>query len=432
MIQITYPEKLQGLFQPYRYKVLHGGRGGGKSHTIGRVLLAKGAIEKMRILCTREIQKSLKESVLRLLTDLIESMELTEFYTVHATGISGANGTEFLFSGLQDHTISSIKSYEGIDIVWVEEAQTVTKHSLEILEPTIREPGSELWFSFNATLEEDEVYQRFIVNPPSDAWVCKINWQDNPWFPDVLRNAMERMREQDHDSYMHIYGGECRSARGLMFKREWFQYYDTRPASLNIYMASDYAVTPDAGDYTEHGVFGMDSNGDLYALDWWSGQTSPEIWVEAWAMLVKQWKPQRAFEEKGTILRAQDGAINRAMRERNAWVSRVPLASASHKAHRALGFAHRASGKSVWLPKGKPWAMRLLNQLCAFHGNGGQVDDMVDVCSLIGRGLDSIWNAMPPAESKRKIVEETFSYEWHQAQILKQAQDAEQPLEYFR
>ena len=144
----------------------------------------------------------------------------------------------------------------------------------------------------------------------------------------------------------------------------------------------------------------MCPEGNLYVLDWWSGQTDPATWIDAWLALVKQYRPDRAFEEKGVILRAVDGAINKRMRETGVYVIREGLPSASNKGARAMGFQARASAGAVYLPNrapnGAPWPTRLLNQLCAFHGQGGQVDDMVDVCSLAARGLDSMWNAVEP------------------------------------
>lgn len=218
--QIEFPEKLSRLFEPARYKVLYGGRGGMKSHAIARALLILGIQRPLRILCARELQKSIKDSVHRLLKDLIESLGLSSFYHVQLASITGANGTEFFFEGLR-HNVSQIKSYEGADICWVEEAATVSKSSWDYLIPTIRKEGSEIWISFNPELEEDETYQRFVVNPPVGAVVIKTSWADNRWLTDVLRLEMAACRERSEADYQVIWEGHCRQAvEGAIYANE--------------------------------------------------------------------------------------------------------------------------------------------------------------------------------------------------------------------
>lgn len=147
-----FPDWADFLFQPMRYKVAFGGRGSGKSWAFARALLVQGAQQPLRILCSREVQKSIKESVKRLLDDQIQDMGLGGFYQSLETEIRGANGTLIAFAGLASHTVESVKSYEGFDRVWLEEAQTISKKSLDILTPTIRKPGSEIWITFNLSL----------------------------------------------------------------------------------------------------------------------------------------------------------------------------------------------------------------------------------------------------------------------------------------
>jgi phage terminase large subunit len=215
-----FPEKLEFLFEPSRYKVLYGGRGGAKSWGIARTLLILGRAKPLRILCTREIQKSIADSVHKLLKDQIQELGLAGFYTVQETKILGANGTEFIFAGLKSN-INSIKSYEGCDKVWVEEAQTVSKASWDVLIPTIRKPGSEIWVSFNPSLETDETYRRFVLNKRDDAAVVKINWSDNPFFPEVLRKEKDHLKEKDPDSYENIWEGMCKQVvEGAVYKNE--------------------------------------------------------------------------------------------------------------------------------------------------------------------------------------------------------------------
>ncbi len=363
------------------------------------MLVTRGILQPTRWLCCRETQKSIKESSHRLLADQIQTLNLGYYYDVQRDAIKGQPGTsaansEFAFAGLKEHTADSIKSYEGFDGAWIEEAHSVSERSATVLVPTIRKPGSELWWTYNPDQDADYVHQLAGLDDP-DTLVIDINWRDNPWFPEELNKERLKLQRINVDLYSHVWEGACRSLAGLMFKRDWFQFYDVLPSRLNLYIASDYAVTPDGGDWTEHGVWGLSSQGDLYAVDWWYGQTDPAEWIDAWIALVSLHRPLAAFEEKGVILRAVDSAITKRMRETQTFVNRVPLASAGSKAERALGFAARASAGTVYLPR-LPWAVRLLNLLCAFNGEEGRQDDGVDVCSLIGRGLDTMANAAVP------------------------------------
>jgi phage terminase large subunit len=215
-----FPHKLSVLFEKSRYKVLYGGRGGAKSWGIARALLILGAKSELRILCAREFQTSIKDSVHKLLCDQIESLGLLGFYEITQTSIRGKNGTEFSFVGLKNN-VGNVKSYEGVDICWVEEAQTTSRLSWNVLIPTIRKEGSEIWISFNPELETDETFQRFVVNPPEDAKIVKINWSDNPWFPETLRMEKDALRIRDNNAYLNVWEGLCRrTVDGAIFAKE--------------------------------------------------------------------------------------------------------------------------------------------------------------------------------------------------------------------
>jgi phage terminase large subunit len=171
------------------------------------------AQKPLRVLCTREVQKSIQQSVHQLLRDQIEALGLAGFYEVLATEIRGKNSSLFFFAGLSDQTAESLKSFEGVNICWCEEAQAITKRSWDILIPTIRAPGSSIWISFNPQLESDETYQRFVVNPPPDCISIEINHSDNAKFPAVLEK--ERIHAQSTmppDIYNHIWEGRCKPA----------------------------------------------------------------------------------------------------------------------------------------------------------------------------------------------------------------------------
>lgn len=208
-VHCQIPEALSFLFQPSRYKVAYGGRGGSKSWGFARALLIQAFEKPLRILCAREFQSSIRDSVHRLLADQIRAMGMEDFYVVQQANIVGKNGSEFTFDGLR-HNVNKIKSAEGLDIVWVEEAQTVSRSSWETLIPTVRKDGSEIWVSFNPELDTDETYVRFVKHPPPNGIVKKLTWRDNPWFNDVMRQEMELLKARDEDAYLTVWEGNCR------------------------------------------------------------------------------------------------------------------------------------------------------------------------------------------------------------------------------
>lgn len=217
-----FPAKAQVLFNPpkTRYRVLYGGRGGAKSWAVARALLIKAAKTPLRILCAREFQTSIRDSVHKLLCDQIVALEMTSFFEITQNALRGKNGSEFAFVGLKNN-IANVKSYEGIDICWVEEAQTVSRNSWNILIPTIRKESSEIWITFNPELETDETYQRFVAKPPADAVVQKINWSDNPWFPETLRSEKDSLKARDQEAYNQVWEGLCRqTVDGAIFGAE--------------------------------------------------------------------------------------------------------------------------------------------------------------------------------------------------------------------
>jgi phage terminase large subunit len=218
---ISLPLWAEFLDIPKRYKVAWGGRGSGKSWAFAMMLLIQGARSPQRILCAREIQKSLKDSVHQLLTDQIHNMGLTDFYEITESEIRGKNGTLILFAGLKNNSVATIKSFEGVTRCWVEEAQTVSKRSWDVLIPTIRAPDSEIWVTFNPELETDETYQRFVINPPENCLSLKVNWNQNPWFPDTLREEKDSLKMRDPEAYNVVWEGLCRqTVDGAVFARE--------------------------------------------------------------------------------------------------------------------------------------------------------------------------------------------------------------------
>jgi len=436
VIDIRLPSKLKplaGIWQQpsIRHAAIYGGRGSAKSHTVATVWLLRGMEHRERVLCFREVQKSIRDSVHRLLADKIDAYGLRDFYEVTRDEIRGANGTLFLFAGLRDHTADSIKSFEGLTGAWGEEAHAITEDSALKLIPTVRgNDNPKIIWTWNPEDEKDYVHSRFVVRGDPTALVIKVNWRDNPWFSPALESERQHLKGINEDLYRHVWEGECRSAAGLLFKRHWFKWYDKAPERLNRYLASDYAVSEGEGDHTEHGIFGLDERGDLWITDWWYGQTDPETWIDAAFAMIRRHRPLAWFEEKGVILRAVDAAITKRMRERQTFVARNPIASAGNKAERALGFAARASAGTVWLPKGQPWAERLVNQLCAFNGEDGRQDDGVDVCSLLARGLDSTFNARP--EPTKIAKPQPGTMDWFDYLDRQKSGDAARAASYYK
>jgi phage terminase large subunit len=218
---LSIPEKLEGLLTPQRYKVMWGGRGSAKSWTTAAALVHKATMNPLRILCARETQKSIQESVHRLIKDTIDRLGVSHLFEVQEARILGVNGSDFAFAGIKQQSIANLKSFEGVDICWVEEAQVVTKRSWDVLIPTIRKPGSEIWITFNPELDTDETYTRFVVDPPDNAWVQRINWNDNPWFNKEMDDERLLMSRRDPIGYRTVWEGECRPAvEGAIYARE--------------------------------------------------------------------------------------------------------------------------------------------------------------------------------------------------------------------
>ena len=206
-VNAEIPEVFAYLFAPSRYKVAKGGRGSAKSWSYADALLLTGMETRLRVLCAREIMNSLKESVHRLLSDRIKALGLQDFYNVTERAITGINETNFIFAGLF-RNVNQIKSLEGIDRAWVEEAESVSKESWDLLIPTIRKPGSEIWVTYNPQFEDDDTHQRFAVNPPDGAVVRHVNYDDNPYFPEVLRAEMEQDKARDKAKYETVWLGQ--------------------------------------------------------------------------------------------------------------------------------------------------------------------------------------------------------------------------------
>ena len=245
-MDIEIPEKLTELFTTEkRYIVLYGGRGSAKSWTVADFLLAKGREKKRRILCAREVQNSIRDSVHKLLSDKIEQHKMNNFYEITKDRITGKNGTEFIFKGLFRND-QDIKSTEGIDLCWIEEAHSVSRKSLETLTPTIRKEKSQIIFTYNPTNEDDPVHVDYTLANRDDVLKIEINYSDNPWFPDVLKSEMEYDRGNDPDKYAHKWLGKCvmHSDAQIYYGKWKIEDFET-PKDSQFYFGADWGFSQD-------------------------------------------------------------------------------------------------------------------------------------------------------------------------------------------
>jgi len=247
-LQIKTPKWALSLLEPARYKGAWGGRGSGKSHFFAEMMIESHILDqKRRSVCVREIQKSLNQSVKRLLEMKIQDMNAGAYFEVQDAVIKSKKGDGMIiFQGMQNHTADSIKSLEGYDCAWVEEAQSLSQVSLDLLRPTIRKPGSELHFTWNPRQSNDPV--DFLLRgptPPKDAVVLKVNYTDNPWFPDVLRDEMEYDKRRDPDKYQHVWMGEyLRNSQSRVFRNWKIEDFEA-PADAIHRLGADWGFSVD-------------------------------------------------------------------------------------------------------------------------------------------------------------------------------------------
>jgi len=269
---IELPKKAQALMEPAPYKVGYGGRGGLKSWTFARCLLILSAHRKLFNLCAREIQKSIQQSVHKLLKEQIFELGMNDIYDVQqAKVVCTLTGSEFVFAGIKNN-INAIKSMEGIDVCWVEEAEGVSRNSWEVLLPTIRRDppfgpfgkGSEVWVSFNPKLITDETYTRWVSDAPEGTIKIEMSYRDaeeRGWFPDILRRQMIDMKRKDYDSYLNIWEGKPRkTVKGSIYAKE------LEKALLDKRISPDIKV-----DRTRPCIFSFDL-GKRDMCCWWAWQ----------------------------------------------------------------------------------------------------------------------------------------------------------------
>lgn len=293
-LQIPTASVLEPLLVPSRYKAIYGGRGSLKSHFFSELACDYAVYKRgFRMVCVREVQKSLKDSAKRLIEDKIDQMRLTGFRILHDRIETPGDGV-ILFQGMQDHTAESIKSLEGFDVAWSEEAQTTSSRSLEFLRPTIRKDGSELWFSWNPRNTSDPVDKFFRgLNPPDNAIIVRTNYTDNPWWPEALEEERLHDLKFNRDRYAHVWEGEYEPiALGAIWNRQTIHSHRLSecPSLERIVVAVDPAISSEE-DSNEHGIvvlaIGADQRG--YVLEDASMKGNPEDWARRAVAMFDKW-----------------------------------------------------------------------------------------------------------------------------------------------
>ena len=308
--KIQCPEPLLFFFSDdyKRYRIAYGGRSSGKSWTAAQGLIVRALRSKIRILCCREIQNSIKQSVKKTIENSIERLGLAKYFTFKQDSIVCYNGSEFIFQGLRAN-VEQIKSLEAISIAYVEEAETVTKESWDVLIPTIRAERSEIWLCFNPQDENDYTYQYFVKDPPENSVSAFINFTDNPFCPQVMKDEAAALKKKNLAEYNHIWLGQCRTVNeNALWKMatmiDPYRHPRCNPEELDrIVIAVDPAVTSSASS-DETGIVvagvkygGRNADNHYYVLDDYSMRGTPNEWAERLVELYYGYEADRIVAE---------------------------------------------------------------------------------------------------------------------------------------
>ena len=261
--------KVANVYKPLwknakRRNYIYGGRGSGKSHDVAEYCLFRAYQSKIKVLCTRELQNSIADSVYSLLKNKIVDMKLDFFFTVYKDRIVGNNGSEFIFKGIHNN-VSEIKSMENISIAWLEESQSLSRESIDVIVPTIRAPGSILIFTFNPYKDNDPIYME-MKNATEDDLVIKANYSDNPWFPEELRLEMERDKKNDYQKYLWVWEGECLglSDAQIFLGKYVVENFET-PKNADFHFGADWGFANDPTTLVRSFIVGNDLYIDMCA-----------------------------------------------------------------------------------------------------------------------------------------------------------------------
>ena len=261
--------KVANVYKPLwknakRRNYIYGGRGSGKSHDVAEYCLFRAYQSKIKVLCTRELQNSIADSVYSLLKNKITDMKLDFFFTVYKDRIVGNNGSEFIFKGIHNN-VSEIKSMENISIAWLEESQSLSRESIDVIVPTIRAPGSILIFTFNPYKDNDPIYLE-MKNATEDDLVIKANYSDNPWFPEELRLEMERDKKNDYQKYLWVWEGECLGlSDAQIFRGKYVVENFETPKNADFHFGADWGFANDPTTLVRSFIVGNDLYIDMCA-----------------------------------------------------------------------------------------------------------------------------------------------------------------------
>ena len=261
--------KVANVYKPLwknakRRNYIYGGRGSGKSHDVAEYCLFRAYQSKIKVLCTRELQNSIADSVYSLLKNKIVDMHLDFFFTVYKDRIVGNNGSEFIFKGIHNN-VSEIKSMENISIAWLEESQSLSRESIDVIVPTIRAPGSILIFTFNPYKDNDPIYME-MKNATEEDLVIKANYSDNPWFPEELRLEMERDKKNDYQKYLWVWEGECLGlSDAQIFRGKYVVENFETPKNADFHFGADWGFANDPTTLVRSFIVGNDLYIDMCA-----------------------------------------------------------------------------------------------------------------------------------------------------------------------
>lgn len=396
---MTIPKKMLNLLMAKsRYKVAYGGRGSGKSYGFADGCIIRALKTKTRILCARQLQNSIKDSVHKLLGDRIVALGLSQYFDITRESIKCKNGSEFIFKGIQNN-VQEIKSMEGINICWVEEAEGVTEESWDILIPTIRTEGSEIWVSFNPNMKTDATYQRFVVNPPESCTSIKINYDENPFFPEVLREEMEFCKKLNYPKYEHIWLGVPNAEAGNLFKMDKFKRYKYAPEKFNgLYIVCDTAFSEKkSADNSAFELWGVTGK-DKYLLDAYCKKvTFVDLCRDLksfYQKALQDYSNKTSFSSiyienkaSGISLIQQLRAEGMPIMELTPTVHNAELKKdmVADKYTRFLEIEAEVDSGNVFIPESAPWMAEFERQHEAF--TGGKQDEHDDLCDCTIYGL---------------------------------------------